>query len=155
MRLPEHLAEHFGALSLVTDRSRMCAAKVHALLGEQYWCKGIPLDVAQRAMEHSLCWAVLDSGNDHAVAGFARVISDQATFAYLCDVVVAPEYRGKGLGTWMVGTILDDPRLQGLRRFCLLTRDAHGVYAKFGFTPMADPSRYMERTNPNVYARPG
>ncbi|MEK6702073.1 MAG: GNAT family N-acetyltransferase [Planctomycetota bacterium] len=151
MRLPEHL----GGLSLVTDRGGIPVERVHALLTQQYWCKGIGLEVVRRSIEGSLCWAVLDPARGQEVAGFARVISDQATFAYLCDVVVAPEYRGKGLGTWMVRSILGDARLQGLRRFCLLTRDAHGVYAKFGFTPMRDPSRYMERTNPNVYASPG
>ncbi|HYE03575.1 MAG TPA: GNAT family N-acetyltransferase, partial [Phycisphaerales bacterium] len=123
---------------------------VHAYLSRSYWAAGVPIEVVRRAAAHSLCFGVYHADGQ---VGFARVITDRATFAYLSDVFVLEAYRGRGLSKWLVETILAHPDLRGLRRFCLLTRDAHGLYARYGFRPLADPRRYMERWDPDVYKR--
>ena len=94
------------------------------------------------------------SGTSPAQVGFARIITDFASYAYLCDVYVLESHRGRGLSKWLMEVIIAHPDLQGLRRFCLMTRDAHGLYAQFGFTPMTDPSRYMERIDRESYKSP-
>lgn len=126
----------------------------HGFLVSSYWCAGIPLATLERAAANSLCFGLYEhSGGERRMIGAARVVTDRATYAYLADVYVDERCRGRGLGVWLVETILDHPDLQGLRRFCLMTRDAHGLYAKFGFAPMRDPTRYMERHDPDVYRR--
>ncbi|MBX3317336.1 MAG: GNAT family N-acetyltransferase [Phycisphaeraceae bacterium] len=124
---------------------------VHGFLSTCYWSPGIPRATIERALAHSLSFGLYEtSGATPGQIGFARVITDRATFAYLCDVFVLDAARGRGLGTWLIESVLAHPDLHGLRRFCLLTRDAHTLYARFGFKPMPDPSRYMEVWNPNA-----
>lgn len=119
---------------------------------ESYWAGGIPEETVDKALEHSLCFGLYRHG---AQVGFARVVTDRATFAYLCDVFVDATARGEGLGEWMVACVLEHPELQGLRRICLMTRDAHGLYERFGFRPMPDPARYLEIHRPGVYGDAG
>lgn len=140
-----------AALRLSTDASEMDAGAIHAYLaGESYWAAGIPREVVERSIRHSLCFGVFDGA---AQVAFARAVTDRATFAYLADVYVLPAYRGRGLSRWMMEAALAHPELQGLRRWQLVTRDAQGLYARFGFTPVAHPERQMERTDHGVYAR--
>lgn len=125
---------------------------VHGELTRSYWSPGIPRETVARAIANSLCFGMYEtSAGAVSMVGFARAITDRASFAYLADVFVLPHCRGQGLGTWMVERALAHPDLQGLRRVCLMTRDAHGLYAKLGFAPMRDPSRYMEIHRPQVY----
>jgi len=125
------------------------AVAAHAFLTTAYWCEGIPLTLIERAIENSLCIAL------HAQAqgqvGFARVVTDRATFAYLCDVYVLEDHRQQGLADWMVQSLLAHPDLQGLRRFMLFTRDARSLYARHGFLPLATPERGMEIVRPGMY----
>jgi len=140
-----------AGLRLSLDAAEMDVDAIHAYLsGESYWARGIPRETVARAIRHSLCFGVLDGA---AQVAFARVITDRATFGYLADVYVLPAYRGRGLGRWMMESITAHPELQGLRRWGLMTRDAHGLYAGFGFTPLAHPEYAMERTEPGLYAR--
>jgi GNAT superfamily N-acetyltransferase len=131
------------------DRTLLDIPLIHEYLTASYWSPGIPLDVVERAIEHSLCFGAYCGSRQ---VGFARVITDQATFAYLADVFILEPHRGQGLSKQLMIAIDAHPALQGLRRFMLATRDAHGLYAQFGFTPLADPSRIMERFCPDVYA---
>jgi GNAT superfamily N-acetyltransferase len=124
-------------------------AATHAYLARSYWSPNIPLEIVERAIAHSLCVAVRHGGEQ---VGFARVVSDRATFAYLADVYVLEEHRGRGLARAMVGWLHDQPELQGLRRWLLMTVDAHPLYETLGWTPLAHPERGMERTFPDVYA---
>lgn len=119
-------------------------------LAASYWAKGIPRATVAKSLEHSLCFALLDGVRQ---VGFARVISDHAAIAYIGDVFVLPEYRGKGLGKWLIECVLAHPELQGLRRWLLGTRDAHGLYRQFGFTPLQSPELLMELRNLDVYGR--
>jgi GNAT superfamily N-acetyltransferase len=124
---------------------------VHDYLHAQaYWSRGIPLATLREAIAHSLCFAGL---RDETLVAFARVISDYATFANLVDVFVLPAQRGQGLARELMQAVLAHPKLQGLRRFTLATADAHGLYSKFGFEPLARPERFMERYDPGVYER--
>ena len=123
-----------------TDRSRLDVQLIHGFLRNSYWATNIPLPIVERSIENSLCFGVYREGRQVA---FARVISDSATFAYLADVFVVPEERGKGISKLLVRTIISHPQLLGLRRFLLATEDAHGLYARFGFTPIERPDRYM------------
>ena len=140
-----------AGLRLSTDSAEMDVDAIHAYLsGESYWAAGIPREVVERAVRHSLCFGIFDGD---AQVSFARVITDRATYAYLADVYVLRPYRGRGLSKWMMEEITAHPELQGLRRWMLFTKDAHGLYAQFGFTPLAQPERCMERTDRDVYAR--
>ena len=122
-----------------------------ALLAETHWGTDLTPERLERAIEHSVCFGVYQANR---LVGFGRVVTDLATFGYLTDVVIATSQRGLGLGRWLAECMVVHPELQGLRRFCLLTRDAHGLYARYGFKPMPDPTRYMERWDPEVYTRP-
>ncbi|MET0210111.1 MAG: GNAT family N-acetyltransferase [Burkholderiaceae bacterium] len=122
---------------------------VHGVISRSYWAEGIPRDVMKRAMEGSLNLMMRDASG--ALIGYARVITDRATFAYLCDVFVLESHRGQGLGHWLIGRVVAHPALQGLRRFSLFTRDAHALYARHGFTPLAAPDRGMEVVRPGIY----
>ncbi len=115
---------------------------------ESYWAQGIPKEIVARAINHSLCFGVYD-GN-HQI-GFARVISDYATYAYLSDVYILEGYRGKGLSKWLMECIMAHPNLQKLRRFSLATKDAHGLYERFGFTALQNPETIMEIRNADAY----
>jgi GNAT superfamily N-acetyltransferase len=133
-----------------TDNNLLDISTIHKFLADSYWAKGIPREVVERSIENSLAFG-LYKGSEQI--GFARVISDYATYAYIGDVFVLEEYRGHGLGVWLMETIMSHPRLQGLRRWSLLTRDAHWLYSRVGFTPISAPERYMEKTVPNIYQR--
>jgi GNAT superfamily N-acetyltransferase len=130
------------------DKSRLDIGAIHAFLASTYWSPGIPLQAVERAVENSLCIGGYIDGRQVA---FARLVTDRATFAYLADVFVIPSHRGEGLSRRLLEALMSHPDVQGLRRMLLVTRDAHGLYAKFGFKPLAAPDRLMERHNPNAY----
>ena len=130
------------------DRWRIDRDVVHGFLTESYWASGISREVVERSVRHSLCFGLYRDG---VQVGFARVITDHATFAYLADVFVLPAHRGRGLGKWLMECILSHRDLQGLRRFLLGTRDAHGLYSQFGFAPPRRPGIWMEIHNERVY----
>lgn len=138
-----------GEFTISTDRSRLNLEVIHGFLTNCYWAKGIPRDVIARSIEQSLCFGVYDGSG--AQVGFARVVSDFATVAYLGDVFVLESHRGSGLSKRMMECITEHPALQNLRRWILLTRDAHGLYSQYGFTPVKAPERYMELHRPDVY----
>jgi GNAT superfamily N-acetyltransferase len=117
-------------------------------LGSSYWAKDIPQFTVDKSIDGSLCFSLLESDR---LIGFARVISDRATIAYLGDVFVVPEFRGRGLGKWLLRCVMSHPELAGLRRWILITRDAHELYRPLGFEPLAHADRYMELVNPHVY----
>jgi GNAT superfamily N-acetyltransferase len=131
-----------------TDPTRLDLEVVHQFLTNSYWARGIPRERVARSIANSLCFGVFDGP---AQVGFARVISDYATFAYLADVFILPAQRGRGLAKFLLRCIVEHPELQGLRRWSLVTRDAHGLYAQFGFISLAHPESYMELHNPDVY----
>lgn len=124
-------------------------AVVATFLAESYWARGIPMEVVSKSIEGSLCFSLRDPTRQ---VGFARVITDRATIAYLGDVFVLRDFQGKGLGRWLMECVMSHPELQGLRRWVLVTRDAHDLYAEFGFKALARPESFMELHNPNVYA---
>ena len=144
------IERHRGEFVISTDPARLDLDVIHGFLTNCYWARGIPREVVARSIEHSLCFGVYDG---KAQVAFARVISDFATIAYLGDVFVLEAYRGRGLSQWMMERIMQHPALAGLRRWILLTRDAHGLYSKYGFTPLAAPERYMELHSADVYER--
>ena len=121
---------------------------IHGFIAQSYWAKDIPKPLVERTISNSLCWGVY---HREAQVGFARVITDKATFAYLADVFILPEHRGKGLSKALVATILAHPDLQGLRRWMLVTVDAQGLYEQFGFKPVPQPERHMEIHRPGLY----
>lgn len=140
-----------AGLRLSADPAEMDVDAIHAYLsGESYWAAGIPREVVERAVRNSLCFGIFDGD---AQVAFARVITDRATYAYLADVYVLRPYRGRGLSKWMMEAALAHPELQGLRRWQLVTKDAQGLYARFGFAPVTHPERNMERTDRDAYAR--
>lgn len=140
-----------GEYLISTDPARLDLALIHDFLSRvSYWARGIPMDVVTRAVAHSLCFGLYAPGGQ---IGLARVVTDRATVAYLADVFVLPEHRGRGLSKWLVETVVAHPELQGFRRFLLNTRDAHGLYRQFGFTSLANPEWAMERFDPDVYTR--
>jgi GNAT superfamily N-acetyltransferase len=138
-----------GEFLISTDPSRLNLDVIHRFLTNCYWAKGIPRDVVARSIEHSLCFGVYDGSG--AQVGFARVVSDFATVAYLGDVFVLERHRGRGLSKWMMECVTQHPALQNLRRWILVTRDAHRLYSQFGFTPVKAPESYMELHRPDVY----
>ena len=133
-----------------TDRSRLDVALVHDFLRSSYWAQDIPRELVERSIANALCFGVY---LEERQVGFARVISDYATFAYVADVFVVPEHRGHGLAKRLMGAIVAHRDLQGLRRFLLATRDAHGLYAQFGFEPLAHPEHFMTVHKPGLYRR--
>ena len=137
-----------GQYEISTDRAKLDRPLVHETLASSYWADGIPQDVVDRSIENSLCFGVYEGRSQ---VGFARVITDQATFAYLSDVVILESHRGRGLGKWLMEVILGHPDLQKLRRWTLATRDAHGLYRQFGFTPLTRPERFMEILDLDIY----
>jgi GNAT superfamily N-acetyltransferase len=138
--------------SISTDKDLLNVDHIHSFLSQTYWAEGIPREIVAKSIEGSMCFGVYHKENQ---VGFARMITDQATFAYLADVFITPTHRGKGLSKWLVETILSHPELQGLRRILLATRDAHGLYEQFGFTPLTIPERWMNIHFPNVYKKSG
>ncbi len=132
------------------DFSDMDLAVIHEFISHSYWAKGVPLAIQQRAIENSLCFGIFTLAGEQV--GFARMITDRATFAYLGDVFVLEAHQGKGLSKWLMAFILEHPELQGLRRMLLATRDAHGLYQQFGFKALASPDIFMQLHTPNAYA---
>jgi GNAT superfamily N-acetyltransferase len=141
----------FGSYTISDDPSRLDLRAMHAYLQRAYWSEEIPFEVIERAARGSLCIGTYDATG--AQVGLARFVSDFATFCYVCDVYVLEEHRGRGLSKAMMEMAVRHPKLQGLRRWSLATRDAHGLYEPFGFTPLGNPERYMERLDPDVYKR--
>jgi len=139
-------------IRLTTDRAEMQVDAIHAYLARSYWAAGIPRDVVARAIAGSFCIGAFDGD---AQIGFGRAVSDGATFAYLADVYVLEDYRGRGIARAMVARLQDLPELQGLRRWMLATRDAHGVYEALGWEPVTDTTLFMQRHFPNVYGTKG
>jgi len=142
---------HRGDYVISTDPARLDAVAIHTYLTSSYWARGIPLATVEKSLRGSLCFG-LYHGTEQV--GLARVISDYATYAYLCDVYILESHRGNGLGKWLMETVISHPALQGLRRLTLATRDAHGLYRQFGFRPLAQPDRHMEISVPDIYGAP-
>jgi GNAT superfamily N-acetyltransferase len=145
-----HSAWAKGEFQISTDPARIDLRAVHEFLTNSYWARGIPLETVQRSIENSLCFGIYHGDRQ---IGFARVITDRATFAYLADVFVLPDYRGHGLSKWLMECIIAHPDLQGLRRWMLATQDAHELYAQYGFSPLKAPERWMEIHRPDVYKK--
>jgi N-acetylglutamate synthase-like GNAT family acetyltransferase len=139
-----------GNYLISTDRSLLDHSVIHGYLSRSYWAEDIPTEIVKKAISNSLCFGVYNSGKQ---IGFARVISDFSTFAYLADVFILEEERGKGLSKWLVECILKHKQLQGLRNFCLLTRDAHTLYEKFGFKNLERPQNFMTIKKDNFYKK--
>jgi GNAT superfamily N-acetyltransferase len=137
-----------GDLMVSTEKRRLDTEVIHKFLANSYWANGIPMATVVRSLEGSLCFGVYCGKSQ---IGFARVVSDLATFAYLADVFVIEEYRGRGISKWLMECILAHPDLQGLRRWLLGTRDAHGLYKQFGFAPLSNPERFMQINRPDIY----
>lgn len=137
-----------------TDKNKIDVDYVHGFLSQSYWSPGVPINVVKKAMKGSLCFGVYFRNKQtlpgERQVGYARMVTDKATFAYLADVFIDEEHRGKGLAKWLVEMILAHPQLQGLRRILLATKDAHKLYEQCGFTTINNPERYMVY-NPSVY----
>ncbi len=147
------MIKHTGlsAYSISTDKSLLDVEMIHQYLSkESYWAMNIPFDTVKRSIENSMCFGVY---YNNMQMGFARLITDKATFAYLADVFILSEHRGKGLSKWLVQTIQDNSEVQHLRRWLLGTRDAHSLYEKFGWTVLSEEirPRFMQRHFPDVY----
>ena len=146
-----YLTQAVGTYTVSDDPARLDVNAMHAYLRRAYWSEEIPLEVIERAARASLCIGAYDANG--AQVGLARFISDFATFAYVCDVYVLEEHRGHGLSKAMMAMATSHPKLQGLRRWTLVTLDAHGLYEQFGFKPIANSERFMERIVPDIYKR--
>ena len=141
-----------GAYCISTDRARLDVALIHRYLSTStYWAQGRPLEVVERSIENSLAFGIYEGAQQ---VGFARVITDYATFAWLADVFVLEAHRGRGLGKWLMEVVVSHPRLQGFRRWLLATKDAHELYRKFGFIDLHRPERWMERPDPSMKESP-
>ncbi|MCO6491307.1 MAG: GNAT family N-acetyltransferase [Phaeodactylibacter sp.] len=139
--------------SITTDQSRFDYERIYDFISRQsYWAQGIPMDVMRRSIKNSLCFGLFC---EQEQVGFARAVTDYATFAWLGDVFIDEKHRSKGLGKWLMKTVHEHPDLQGLRRWILATGDAHGLYAQFGYSPLAKPGMYMERYEAGVYGGGG
>jgi GNAT superfamily N-acetyltransferase len=137
-----------GGFIVTCDPHKVDRKVVADYLADSYWAKGIPPETVNRSIDGSLCFTLLEGGTQ---VGFARVISDRATIAYLGDVFVLPAFRGRGLGKWLMECVMSHPELRGLRRWILVTRDAHGLYEQLGFKPLGRPEGYMELHHPDAY----
>jgi N-acetylglutamate synthase-like GNAT family acetyltransferase len=137
-----------NGFSISTDKRKINIPYVHNFLSHSYWAAGISIHLVKKAIKGSLCFAVYHHKDQ---IGFARMITDGATFAYLADVFIDEKYRGRGLSKWLIENILSHPDLQGLRRVMLATKDAHSLYKKFGFTQLTNAERWMQIHNPDVY----
>lgn len=141
-----------GEYLISTDPSRLDVALIRDFISNtSYWGQGRTLEVVQRALDNSLNFGLYNNSNQ---VGFARVVTDYATFAWIADVFVLPEHRGRGLSKWLMEVMLAHPSLQGFRRWVLATKDAHSLYERFGFIPLHRPERWMERPDPNMQESP-
>jgi GNAT superfamily N-acetyltransferase len=143
--MPQIIEAHKDNFTISTDQSKLDREIIIDFLKRAYWAKGRPRERTERALENSLVFGLYDGENQ---IGLARVVSDYAVFAYLCDVFIHENYRAHGLGKWLIQTVLSHPDLQGLRRWTLATRDAHGLYEQFGFKVPSNPNNWMEILNP-------
>jgi GNAT superfamily N-acetyltransferase len=139
-----------GEYSISTDINRLDLTVIHQFLASSYWAENLPLEVLQHSIQHSLVFGMYKHKQQ---IGFARVITDYSTFAYLADVFVLEPFRGQGLGKWLLKTIISYPELQGLRRWLLATKDAHELYRSLGFTQLNNPDRFMEKFSPDIYKK--
>ena len=139
-------------IDISTDVARLDVEALHAFLSQSYWSPGLPRAVFERALANSLCFGAYEAQKQ---VGFARVVTDRATFAWLCDVFVVESHRRRGIADALLLAIKSHPELQGLRRWSLATRDMHARYRRHGFLPLADPARAMEIRRPNVYQEAG
>lgn len=137
-----------GQYWITTDTQKLDLNAIHAYLSRSFWAEGIPKETMAKAIANSLCFGLFDGADQ---VGLARVVTDRATFAYLCDVYVLETHRGRGLGKWLIETVMAHPDLQGLRRFQLVTRDAHGLYRRHGFATPINPERHMEMFKHGMY----
>lgn len=138
-----------GEFTISTDRNRLQIEAIHKFLSEEsYWAQKRTKEQTERAIKNSLPFGVYKGENQ---IGFARIVTDYATFAYLGDVYILEEFRGQGLSKWLMETIVNHPELQGFRRWVLATKDAHTLYEKYGFTPLKHPERWMEKAAPDAY----
>ena len=140
-----------GSYVISADAARLDATAIHSYLKRSYWAEGIPLELVERAVKASLCIGAYDEAGRQV--GLVRLISDYATFCFVCDVFVLEPHRGRGLSKAMLAMAFEHPKLQGLRRWSLVTLDAHDLYRQFGFRALAHPERHMERTVPDLYKR--
>ncbi len=147
--LMTYLTHTLGPYTISDDPGRLDREAIHAYLRRAYWSERIPYEVVDRAVRGSLCIGAYDPAG--AQVGLTRFISDYATFCYVCDVYVLEEHRGRGLSKAMMALAVDHPKLQGLRRWCLVTKDAHGLYRQFGFVSPTRIDQYMERLVPDIY----
>lgn len=146
---PEVLEWRSGPYDICTDRSRLDVESIHRFLSREFWdSEGIPRELVERAIRHSICFGIYEGARQ---VGFARVVTDRATFAFISDDFVVESHRGRGLGKWLMQCILAHPDLQGLRRILLVTRD-HRLYQGAGFTALSEPESYMEIWDPHIYA---
>jgi len=136
------------SFTISTSKEKLNISYIHQFLAQSYWAENIPVEIVQRSIEGAVCFGVYDGDQQ---IGFARVITDKATVAYLADVFIDERYRGRGLSKWLMKTIMSHPELQGLRNWFLGTRDAHGLYAQFGFSPLENPERIMRKNVPDIY----
>jgi GNAT superfamily N-acetyltransferase len=139
---------HHGDILVTTDPARLDIETVHGFLTRSYWAEGIPREVVERSIRHSICFGAFEGDRQ---VGFARVITDRATFAYVADVFVLPSHRGRSIGKRLMACITSHPELQNLRLWTLFTRDAHGLYRQHGFREARHPDRLMERRQPQPY----
>ena len=138
-----------SAVSITNHLNEMDFQTIHEFIRNSYWAKNIPVATLHKALENSLCFAALDAQQN--TVGFARMVTDKATFGYLSDVFVLPEWRGRGVSREILDAVVAHPDLQGLRRFILATKDAHGLYKKYGFSPVEDASPLMQIWQPDIY----
>ena len=139
-----------GEYLITTDKERLDIATIHSFLTRSYWAAGVPIEIVRQSIEHSLNFGLFQGKQQ---IGFARLVTDYTTFAYLADVFILEPFRGRGLSKWLMQVIVAHPDLQGLRRWLLFTRDAHGLYRQVGFTSLATPERAMERFFPDIYTQ--
>jgi len=139
-----------GDYHISTNKEKLDIPFIHRFLSHSYWAEDIPVDMVKRSIDGSMNFGVYNGSRQ---IGFARVITDHATFGYLADVFIDENYRGLGLSKWLMQTIMAHPQLQGFRSWQLATRDAHGLYAQFGFKPLENPERIMRIVVPDIYKK--
>ena len=142
--MPQLLETHRDHFTISTDPTRLDVDAIADMLSRAYWAQGRTREMIARYLQHSLAFGLYDGNRQ---IGLTRVISDYTTFAWLCDVVIHEDYRGQGLGKWLMATVHSHPDLQGIRRWMLATNDAHGLYKQFGWVPLENPERWMIRLN--------
>ncbi len=147
MQIEEYIKESY---LVSTDKNKLDVFVVHSYLKKSYWAEDIPIEILNKGIENSLCFGVY---NNHQQIGFARVITDYSTFAYLADVFILEKERGRGLSKFLMECILKHKHLQGLRNFCLMTKDAHSLYARYGFKNIPHPENFMANKIENIYKK--